>query len=122
MLKEANKTKTAIVKWIKDYFQKYAPGASAVVGISGGKDSSVTAALCVEALGKERVIGVTMENGERTKPSSILHDIRTYVQRQLETEIWPEEQRFENPHHHFLDMSPAYYEMKMNLLKEAQGK
>lgn len=63
MLKEPNKTKTAIVEWIKDYFQKYAPGASAVVGISGGKDSSVTAALCVEALGKERVIGVTMPNG-----------------------------------------------------------
>ena len=63
MLKEPNQTKTAIVEWIKSYFQKFAPGASAVVGISGGKDSSVTAALCVEALGKERVIGVTMPNG-----------------------------------------------------------
>ena len=65
---------------------------------------------------------VVMENGKRTKPSPALHDIRTYVKHQLEKEIWPEEQRFENPHHHFLDMSPAYYKMKMNLLKEAQSK
>ena len=63
MLEEPNKTKTFIIEWIKDYFRKFAPGASAVIGISGGKDSSVTAALCAEALGKERVIGVTMPNG-----------------------------------------------------------
>ena len=42
------------------------------------------------------------------------------MKRQLATEVWPEEQRFENPHHHYLDMSPAYYKMKMALLKEAQ--
>jgi NAD+ synthase len=35
------------------------------VGISGGKDSSIVAALCVEALGKDRVIGVLMPCGEQ---------------------------------------------------------
>lgn len=65
---------------------------------------------------------VVMKNGKRTNPSPSLQDIRSYVTRQLETEIWPEEQRFENPHHHFLDMSPSYYKMKMDLLKEAQSK
>lgn len=63
MLNKPNETKAFIVNWIKDYFLNFAPEASAVVGISGGKDSSVTAALCVEALGKKRVIGVTMPNG-----------------------------------------------------------
>ena len=43
-------------------------GKTAVIGISGGKDSSVVAALCVEALGKERVIGVLLP-GSLTPPS-----------------------------------------------------
>ena len=45
-----------------------------------------------------------------------LNAIRDYVQKQLDTEIWEEEQRFENPHSHYLDMTPDYYEMKMSLL------
>ena len=52
-----------IVEWIKDFFEKNGPGCNAVLGISGGKDSSVVAALCVEALGKDRVIGVLMPKG-----------------------------------------------------------
>lgn len=44
--------------------------------------------------------------------------IREYVQQQLKTEVWEEEQRFENPHTHYVDMSPALYELKMNLLHE----
>ena len=51
-----------IVDFIKDWFDKNGPQAKAVVGLSGGKDSSVTAALCVRALGKERVAGVLMPN------------------------------------------------------------
>ena len=43
-------------------------------------------------------------------------EIRDYVKRQLATEIWQEEQRFENPHKHYLDMTPDYYELKMSLL------
>ncbi len=50
------------MKWIQDFFNENGPDCNAVVGISGGKDSSVVAALCVEALGKSRVIGVLMPN------------------------------------------------------------
>ena len=54
-----------IVVWIRDWFERNGKGCNAIIGISGGKDSSVAAALCVAALGKERVIGVLMPNGEQ---------------------------------------------------------
>ncbi len=60
---DALKVKDACVQWIRDWFEENGPGCNAVLGISGGKDSSVCAALCAEALGKDRVIGVTMPNG-----------------------------------------------------------
>ena len=60
---DARKTKDEIVDWIKDFFDANGKDCKAVVAISGGKDSSVTAALCVEALGKERVFGVLLPNG-----------------------------------------------------------
>ena len=59
------KTTKAAVAWIKNWFELNGNGCNAVIGISGGKDSSVVAALCVEALGKERVIGVLMPNGKQ---------------------------------------------------------
>ena len=59
----ARKTKEALIVWIRAWFEKNGRDCNAVIGISGGKDSSVCAALCVEALGKERVIGVLMPNG-----------------------------------------------------------
>lgn len=59
------KNTKAIVEWIRDFFEKNGPTCNAVLGISGGKDSSVVAALCVEALGKDRVIGVLMPKGEQ---------------------------------------------------------
>lgn len=59
----AKEVKDACVQWIKDWFAENGNMCNAVVGISGGKDSSVVAALCVEALGKDRVIGVLMPNG-----------------------------------------------------------
>ncbi len=62
---DAVKVKNDIVEWIKEWFEKNGKGCNAVIGISGGKDSSAVAALCVEALGKERVIGVLMPNGEQ---------------------------------------------------------
>lgn len=62
---DALKIKNQCVEWIRDFFEKNGKGCNAVIGISGGKDSSVAAALCVEALGKERVIGVLMPNGEQ---------------------------------------------------------
>lgn len=52
-----------LIQWIRDWFDKNGKDCNAVVGISGGKDSSVVAALLVEALGKERVIGVLMPKG-----------------------------------------------------------
>lgn len=63
MFTEPAKIKNDIVAWIRDYFEQNGPECSAVVGISGGKDSSIAAALCVEALGKDRVVGVLMPNG-----------------------------------------------------------
>ncbi len=60
---DAVKVKDACVRWIRDFFEENGKGCNAVVGISGGKDSSVVAALCVEALGRDRVIGVLMPNG-----------------------------------------------------------
>lgn len=53
------------IQWIRDWFEENGKGCNAVIGISGGKDSSVVAALCAEALGKDRVFGVTMPNGEQ---------------------------------------------------------
>ena len=65
---DAKRVKNDCVAWIRDFFEKNGPGCNAVLGISGGKDSSIAAALCVEALGAERVIGVLMPNG-------VQHDI-----------------------------------------------
>ena len=62
---DAKKAKDGAVQWIRDWFEENGKGCNAVVGISGGKDSSIVAALCKEALGKERVIGVLMPNGEQ---------------------------------------------------------
>lgn len=52
-----------VTAWIRDWFEQNGNGCNAVVGISGGKDSSVVAALCVKALGRDRVVGVLMPNG-----------------------------------------------------------
>ena len=63
---DAKKVKNEIVEWIRNWFEQNGKDCMAVVGISGGKDSSVVAALCVEALGKNRVIGVLMPQGEQS--------------------------------------------------------
>ena len=62
---DVEKVTGEVVSWIRDFFEVNGPDCNAVLGISGGKDSSVTAALCVEALGKDRVIGVLMPCGEQ---------------------------------------------------------
>ena len=73
-----------LVRWLNDWFEENGPGCNAVIGISGGKDSSVTAALCVRALGADRVIGVLMPNGEQydinVSEALVKHlGIRSYV-------------------------------------------
>ena len=63
---DAEKIKNECVAWIRNFFETSGPGCNAVIGISGGKDSSIVAALCVDALGKDRVIGVLMPCGEQS--------------------------------------------------------
>lgn len=63
---DALKVKNDCVLWIKEFFEENGKGCNAIVGISGGKDSSTVAALCVEALGADRVIGVLMPCGEQS--------------------------------------------------------
>ena len=60
---QAQKVKDECVLWIRKFFEENGKGCNAVLGISGGKDSSIAAALCVEALGADRVIGVLMPQG-----------------------------------------------------------
>ena len=61
----AKEMKRSLIQWIREWFEKNGKGCNAVIGISGGKDSSVCAAACAEALGKDRVIGVLMPNGQQ---------------------------------------------------------
>lgn len=58
--------KNKIITWLREWFEENGKECNAIIGISGGKDSSVVAALCVEALGKDRVIGVMLPDGEQT--------------------------------------------------------
>ena len=61
-----------------------------------------------------------IKDGKRVEELPSLDEIRDYVKYQLDHEIWQEEQRFENPHRHYLDMTPDYYELKMSLLHETR--
>lgn len=81
---DAVKVKNDIVLWIREWFNNNGRDCNAVIGISGGKDSSVVAALCCEALGKDRVIGVLMPNGTQhdidVSKALVSHlDIKHYV-------------------------------------------
>lgn len=75
---DAKKTKDEIITWIRNYFRKNGPDCNAVVGMSGGKDSTIVAALCCEALGKDRVFGVIMPN-TAMKDSDIAVEICEYL-------------------------------------------
>ena len=63
---DAKKATEATVEWIRNWFAQNGPDCNAIIGVSGGKDSSIAAALLVEALGKDRVVGVLMPNGEQS--------------------------------------------------------
>lgn len=75
---DAKKTKDEIVTWIRNYFRKNGSDCNAVIGMSGGKDSTIVAALCCEALGKDRVFGVIMPN-TAMKDSDIAVEICEYL-------------------------------------------
>ena len=68
---DAVKVKNDCVNRIREFFRENGPDCNAVLGISGGKDSSIAAALCVEALGKDRVISVLMPVFEPDIPSAL---------------------------------------------------
>ena len=72
---QAQQVKQDLIRWIQNIFATSGPSCKAVIGISGGKDSTIAAALCTEALGKERVFGVLMPNGEQHD----IEDARTVV-------------------------------------------
>jgi NAD+ synthase len=78
LLFNAVRVKDEIIRWIRGYFEENGKGCAAVVGISGGKDSSITAALCAQALGPDRVYGVLM-------PQGVQYDIE--VSRNLATHL-----------------------------------
>lgn len=63
---DAKKVKNEIVEWIRDWFEHNGKDCNAIVGVSGGIDSSVVTALCVKALGKDRVFGIKMPCGEQS--------------------------------------------------------
>ena len=63
---DAKGLKDACVNWIADWFAPFGPDCCAVLGMSGGKDSTVAAALCAEALGKDRVVGVALPSGKQS--------------------------------------------------------
>lgn len=66
----------------------------------------------------QALLSKIIDNGKLVIPLPTLTQIRDYVKYQLENEIWDEEQRFVNPHVHYLDMSQSLYALKMQLLKE----
>lgn len=87
MLKEPEITLQKVLSWIRQYFEENGKNCSAVVGISGGKDSSVTAALLAEALGKKKVVGVLMPNGEQKDIEDAREIIRSLGIRSLTVNI-----------------------------------
>lgn len=73
-----------VVKWIKHWFIDNGENASAVIGLSGGKDSTIIAKLLTMALGKDRVVGVLMPNGEQKDIDDAIRvaellDIKYYI-------------------------------------------
>lgn len=119
---------------LKKVYRVYGQGGKAIADLIAGADEEVdmTGAyryVDPEKPWKNRVFEhckvkelqeLVVKNGKRVHPKQSLKDIRDYVKHQLENEIWQEEQRFENPHKHYIDMSPDYYELKLTLLNETR--
>ena len=69
---------------------------------------------------EEKTLIISTDGRSRTAGFLETMEIADYVRHQLQNEVWEEEQRFENPHGHYLDFSPAYYKMKLQMLDEAR--
>lgn len=115
---------------LKEVYRIYDAAGRAVAELIAKKDEPIDLAYPDEFIDTERPWKVrhfenctakklqhlVMKNGQRTEPPTPVKEIAERVRRQLAVEIWEEEQRFENPHKHFMDMTPAYYRMKMQML------
>ena len=115
---------------LKKVYRIYGPDGHAVAELITGRDEVVDMsqpyayvdpekpwkALSFENCQAKEMLELVLSNGKRVQEPKSLEAIRAYVKEQLATEIWPEEQRFVNPHKHYLDMSPQYYAEKMELL------
>lgn len=64
---DPEKHKDLLIKWIRDWYNNNSGACKGpvVIGISGGKDSAVVAGLCMNALGKDKVYGILMPDGEQ---------------------------------------------------------
>lgn len=119
---------------LKDIYRVYNPDGQAVADLIAlnGEDVDMSKPFRyvdpIKPWKNRSFVGCTAKNlrrlyvkdGRRVEQLPKLNEIKDYVRDQLEHEIWQEEQRFENPHRHYLDMTPDYYEMKMSLLYEAR--
>ncbi len=86
---DIQKIRLDCVTWIRHYFENNGKGCMAVIGISGGKDSSIVAALCVEALGKERVLGVLMPYRKQADIQDAYRVVEHLGIRSMEVDVFP---------------------------------
>lgn len=75
---DVGKTANELIAWIKEWFNINGPTSPAVIGLSGGKDSTVVATLCVKALGKDRVFGVLMPDHTQSD-IDVAKDVAKYL-------------------------------------------
>jgi hypothetical protein len=102
-----------------DMLESTLSGVSRKIGITEHNLKTVTHLSDAAALAKTHAFALLIASDPSILDSrEKLDDIRKYVRHQLDNEIWQEEQRFDNSHPHYLDMSPAMFELKMNLLHE----
>ena len=98
------KTTEDCIKWIREFFEKNGPECKAVIGISGGKDSTIAAKLCVEALGKDRVYGVSMPDGYDDKNTYSINMARKVI-------------KYLDIHSVEIDISGAIDSVSMNIIE-----
>lgn len=118
----------------KKVYRVYSQAGNAIADLIAGADEKVDLSKpyvyvdpdkpwkhsCFENCTFKELQNLVLKDGKRVSGKRSLCEVRDYVKEQLQGEIWQEEQRFENPHKHYIDMSPWYYEMKMKLLNDVR--